>query len=157
MRAFVLDRWSLRAEGCIRGYQGFPAIVLRLRRGDWALLRGRDVVLGAVLSVSNGPKLFGLISRKGGVLVIRSLTSGGEIPTCTGSGMVSLKSVTVCAGRTRIPLRRILAGIGGGRGKRRTSISASTGPSRLHTCFTRVLPGFSHRHMCPDSVGGLVS
>lgn len=123
--------------------------------GGW----GRCAVLGAVLSVSKGPKLCGLVSRKGGVLVIRSIdTRGGHFPTCKGRGVVSLTSVTVCAGSTRIPLHSILRSVGRGRGTKATSVSpGGTATRRLHTCLARMLPSFSHREMCVASVGGLVS
>lgn len=127
-------------------------------QGGWLLVVGaRCVVLGAVLSVSNGPKLCGLISRKGGVLVMRSLTSGGHFPTCNGRGVVSLNSVTVCASARSIPLGRIFLSVGGGRGNTTMILSlGGTATSSLHTCLTRMLPAFSHSHMCPSSVGGLV-
>lgn len=85
-------------------------------------------------------------------------TTGGEIPTCTRSGIVSLTSVTVCASTRRIPLDRILRTMGGGRGKTITSVGCGgTSTSRLRTCFTRILPGCSHSHIRGKSVGGLVS
>lgn len=115
-------------------------------------------VLGAVLTVSKGPNLCGLVSRTGGVLVIRAIdTSGGEIPICTDSGMVSLNSVTVCASTRRMTLNRILRSMGGGRGNGIASLSCGgTSTRRLRTFVTRMLPGCSHSHMRADSVGGLV-
>lgn len=119
---------------------------------------GWCAVLGAVLSVSNGPKLCGLVSRNGGVLVIRAVsTAGGHFPTCNGRGVVSLTSVTVCAGSSRIPLHSILHSVGRGRGTTVTSVSiGGTASRRLQRCLTRILPSFSHSEMCAGSVGGLV-